>query len=298
MSADNTKILDLLDPKFPLVYKGILPKDTHFQMTKSRLSRECCICERPFSVFFWRINGIPYKTYICQICAKSANVCQVSLLDLDIGIPVIVRNKLLHIQQEDFKSSTRRWYTNRLLDRRIENGQDWLDLSLHEKVINLDPVIVKRVQQFVDADPYLSFKKAPVCPQWLTNECTHGLSCYYAHELPGPGEHSPDWSKFGVRCRYLGTVDPNGQAIIEKLLLIDQQMFQNKEQQNQKEEKEKEKERSQRFFSDSKKDEKPKQPMKAPTENRIFDFDEPLEYEGINIDLSLFPKFINGRLQL
>ena len=28
MSADNTKILDLLDPKFPLVYKGILPKDT------------------------------------------------------------------------------------------------------------------------------------------------------------------------------------------------------------------------------------------------------------------------------
>ena len=230
MSADNASLLDLLDPKFPLVYKGILPKDTHFQMTKSRLSRECCICERPFSVFFWRINGIPFKTYICQICAKSANVCQVSLLDLDIGIPVIVRNKLLHIQQEDFKSSTRRWYTNRLLDRQIENGQDWLDLSLHEKVMQLDPVIVKRVQQFVDADPYLSFKKAPVCPQWLTNECTHGLSCYYAHELPGPGEHSPDWSKYGVRCRYLGSVDPNGQAIIEKLLIIDQTMFQSKEQ--------------------------------------------------------------------
>lgn len=295
MSADNASLLDLLDPKFPLVYKGILPKDTHFQMTKSRLSRECCICERPFSVFFWRINGIPFKTYICQICAKSANVCQVSLLDLDIGIPVIVRNKLLHIQQEDFKSSTRRWYTNRLLDRQIENGQDWLDLSLHEKVMQLDPVIVKRVQQFVDADPYLSFKKAPVCPQWLTNECTHGLSCYYAHELPGPGEHSPDWSKYGVRCRYLGSVDPNGQAIIEKLLIIDQTMFQSKEQKDQ-EKGMKEKEKV--LFSDKAgKKEKPK-PMKAPTENRIFDFDAPLKYDGVSIDIDQFPKFINGKLQI
>ena len=181
-----TQLLDLLDPKFPLIYKGLLPKDSHFQMTKSRLHTECCICERPFTVFSWRINGVPYKTFICQICAKIANVCQVSLLDLDIGIPVIVRNKLLHQQQKDYKSSSARWYDNRQLDRKIEKGEEWLDESLREQVLHLDPAVVTRIQQLVDADPYLSFKKAPVCRKFLEDQCIYGESCYFSHELPGP----------------------------------------------------------------------------------------------------------------
>lgn len=290
MTSDNqTALINLLDPKFPLVYKGILPKDTHFQMTKSRLSRECCICERPFSVFFWRINGIPYRTFICQICAKSSNVCQVSLLDLDTGIPVFIRNKLLHVQQEDYKSSTRRWYNNRLLDRKIANNEDWLDISLHERVLQIDPVVIKRVQQLVDLDPYLSFKKAPVCQQWLANECTHGSSCYYSHELPKPGEYSPDWSKYGVRGRYLGTVDPNSERIAEMLRMNDNTIFMTKKQieESQKDQ--------QTVQEPVKQEETPKVSMKPPSVNKIFDFDEPLPYDGIEIDPNTLPAFVNGR---
>ncbi|OHS99204.1 hypothetical protein TRFO_34385 [Tritrichomonas foetus] len=301
MTATPSSLLDLLDPKFPLVYQGILPKDKHFQMTKARLSRECAICERPFSVFFWRIDGVPFKTLICQICAKTANVCQVSLFDLDFGIPVVVRNKLLHMQQEDYKSTARRWYNNRLQDRQIENNENWMDGSLRERILHLDPVTITRVQQVVASDPYLSFKKAPVCPQWLSNECTHGASCYFSHELPAPGTHSPDWTKFGIRGRYLGTVDPNGQAVIEKLLLIDQKIFtSNKEKENEEDEHEHENENKNEgvFNEGDVKKLEVKNPMTAPSLNRIFDYDMPLPYEGIEFDASTMPKFVNGKLQI
>ena len=288
----DTRLLDLLDPKFPLVFQGILPEQKHFQMTRSRLSRECAVCERPFTVFFWRVNGIPYRTYICQICAKGANVCQVSLLDLDLGIPVIVRNRLLQSEQQDYKSAARRWYNNRLTDKKISNGEEWMDRSLRERILALDPVVVKRAQQLVQADPYLSFRKVAVCPEWLNNECTHGSSCYYAHELPGPGEHSPDNTKFGVRCRYLGTVDPNGTAIIEQLLLVDSHMFDKRQEMKQEQPSE------EGLIMPERETVIEKKPvMTLPPGEPTFIANEPVPYEGIeDIDLSSFPRLRNGML--
>lgn len=281
----ETGLLDLLDPKFPLVFQGLLPEQKHFQMTRARLSRECAVCERPFTVFFWRIGNIPFKTYICQICAKSANVCQVSLLDLDLGIPVIVRNKLLQIEQKDSTSSAKRWYTNRRLDKKIADGEEWVDASLRDRILSIDPVLVTRVQQLVQADPYLSFKKPPVCPEWLNNECTHGASCYFAHELPGPGEHSPDNTKFGVRCRYLGTVDPNGKAIIEQLLLLDPHVFQPRRAP----------EPSPKTVDVVEHEEEEREiPVMTPPAPDVTS-DSPVPY-NITFDMSHFPRYVNGRL--
>jgi pre-mRNA-splicing factor RBM22/SLT11 len=284
-------LLDLLDPKFPLIYEGLLPEEKHFQMTRSRLSRECAVCERPFTVFSWRVHAIPFKTLICQICSRSANVCQVSLLDLDVGIPVIVRNKLLSIQQQDYQSTARRWYNNRLVDRQISETDDWLDSSLRDRVLGLDSVIVTRVRQLVDADPYLSFKRAPVCSEWLGNKCVHGSACFYSHELPKPGEHSPDMTKFGVRCRYLGTVDPNGKAIIEQLLARDPSVFQrNAERKPAIEEK-----KEANVWTSVPHDEF--SVMTHPEPPEVFDGEEPLPYEGIeDIVLESLPRYIDGRL--
>jgi pre-mRNA-splicing factor RBM22/SLT11 len=288
----QSTLLDLLDPKFPLLYEGLLPEQKHFQMTRSRLSRECAVCERPFTVFFWRLRNIPFKTLICQICARSANVCQVSLLDLDLGIPVIIRNKLLQIQQQDYQSTARRWYNNRLLDRKISENEDWVDTSLRERVLKLDQVLVTRVRQLVDADPYLSFRKAPVCAEWLGNECIHGAACFYSHELPKVGEHSPDLTKFGVRCRYLGTVDPNGKAIIEKLLAHDPTVFQSQaEPRDGSEVHERQPEIRDRVSLES------FSVMTHPKASDVFDSEKPLPYEGLEgVDWISLPAYFRGML--
>jgi len=129
----------------------------------------------------------------------------------------MVRNKLIQTVSESFDSKTARWFHNRLIDRKINNSEEWYNSSISEQMKMIDPAIITRIQQLVQADPYLSFRKPAVCQKWLSNECIHGESCFYAHELPLPGEHSPNMEKFGIRGRYLGTVDPNGTAIIEKL---------------------------------------------------------------------------------
>lgn len=55
------------------------------------------ICARPFTVFRWQPSGRGRfkKTEICQTCAKMKNVCQTCLLDLQYGLPVEVRDKLM-----------------------------------------------------------------------------------------------------------------------------------------------------------------------------------------------------------
>ena len=298
MNDKKETLLELLDPPFPLVYKGILPDDTHFQMTKSRLSRECAVCERIYSVFFWKNGNIPYRTCICQICAKSANVCQVSLLDLDIGVPVIVRNKLLQMQAEDYKSKVRRWYNNRVVERKIENGEEWADSSIRDRIKQLDPTVVKLAQQYVAADPYLSFKKPLICQDWLAGNCIYGESCYYSHSLPKPGEISPNSSKHGVRGRYLGTLDPNGSNILEKLAAAYPTIFQKTEKkeiiEEKKPESKEEEETKQKPVSMFSLDKKPV--MTLPAElDQIYSFTEPLGYDFIKDEPPEFPHFQNGK---
>lgn len=287
----SENLLELLDPPFPLVYQKLLGNETHFQMTKSRLSRECAICERQFSIFFWRRNGIPFKTSICQICAKIANVCQVSLLDLDTGIPIIVRNKLLQAQKEDYQSSTRRWYNNRLLDRKIIEGENWIEDSIPEQMRQIDPAIIARIQQLVEKDPYLSFQKPAICQGFLENNCIYGDACYYAHELPAPGEHCPNSTKFGIRGRYFGTSDPNGQAIIEKMLSIDPSVFQGRKEEEPQEEKMDEEQ-----LPTEVEEEIVFEVPKCYTQ--IYDEEHPIPFENMDTCSNNFPKFIDGVLKM
>ena len=298
MNEKKETLLELLDPPFPLIYKGILPKSTHFQMSKSRLSRECAVCERIYSVFYWKIENIPYRTCICQICAKSANVCQVSLLDLDIGVPVVVRNKLLQQQAEEYKSKARRWYNNRVIEKKIENGEEWTDSTIRDRVRQLDPTLVALAQQYVQADPYLSFKKPLVCQDWLMGNCIYGESCYYSHMLPLPGEISPNASKHGIRGRYLGTLDPNGTNIIEKLIAAHPSIFKKQQKEvdetngkvDQKNSKKSEKQIISSFNS------KQTPVMTLPSDlDQIYSYEEPIGYDFIKSEPPDFPHFVNGK---
>lgn len=63
-------------------------------MLKERYGQECRICFRPFTVFKWKATKGTYKrTAICQNCAKTKNLCQTCLSDLEFGLPMEVRDR-------------------------------------------------------------------------------------------------------------------------------------------------------------------------------------------------------------
>lgn len=230
MKNKSDALLSLLDPPVPLVYEKILPIGEKFQMSKSKLSRECAVCERPFSVFTWKINNnVPCKTYICQICAKTAHVCQASLLDLTLGIPVIVRNRLLKITPVNESQKEKIWFNNRMIDSKIESGKDWIDTTLQERINSIDPFLVEKARLLVENDKFLSYKVPNICPDWLDDHCMYGESCLYAHELPKDVTFHPLCTKYGIRQRFLGTDDPNGQLIVENLINLYPDFFSKKD---------------------------------------------------------------------
>ncbi len=54
------------------------------------------MCQRPFTLFKWKPHKGPYKrTEICAVCAKRKDVCQACLLDLQLRLPMGVRDKHL-----------------------------------------------------------------------------------------------------------------------------------------------------------------------------------------------------------
>ena len=208
---------------------------------------------------------------------------------------MIVRNKLLQMQAGEYKSKARRWYNNRVVEKMIEKGEEWADSSIREQVLKLDPTIVKLAQQYVAADPYLSFRKAQVCQDWLSGNCIYGDSCYFAHALPAPGEVSPNSSKHGVRCRYLGSLDPNGQLIIDKLIAAQPTIFKRVKRDDE-EEKRKAQEAIEEAFKPATKKENEKPVMTLPAElEEIYSFSEPLKYSFLPEESPDFPDFVDGK---
>jgi pre-mRNA-splicing factor RBM22/SLT11 len=66
-------------------------------MLKKPFGKECKICFRPFTSFRWKAGTLGrYKeTMVCQTCAKLKNTCQTCLFDLEYGLSVELRDKLL-----------------------------------------------------------------------------------------------------------------------------------------------------------------------------------------------------------
>ena len=80
--------------------------------SKQEFGRSCGTCARPFTIFRWNPgSGMRYKTtVICQTCAKSKNVCQTCLLDLEYNLPTQVRDTALAIRTEAPSSDINREY--------------------------------------------------------------------------------------------------------------------------------------------------------------------------------------------
>lgn len=82
---------------FPILCEGCLGDNPYVRMLKRPFGKECKICFRPFTCFRWKAGtqGRYKETMVCQTCAKLKNVCQTCLFDLEFGLSVELRDKLL-----------------------------------------------------------------------------------------------------------------------------------------------------------------------------------------------------------
>ena len=82
---------------FPIVCETCLGDNPYLRMQKERFGQACKICDRPFTIFRWRpgTKARFKKTEVCQTCAKTKNVCQTCVLDLEYGLPVQLRDSVL-----------------------------------------------------------------------------------------------------------------------------------------------------------------------------------------------------------
>jgi hypothetical protein len=70
--------------------------------SKQEFGRECGTCARPFTVFCWNPgSGMRFKmTVVCQTCAKTRNVCQTCLLDLEYHLSTHIRDTVLGVANQ------------------------------------------------------------------------------------------------------------------------------------------------------------------------------------------------------
>lgn len=131
------------DDSTPAVCDTCLGTNPYVEMKRLRNGAECKICSKPFTVFKWSaqdgnaFSSSRKKTVICLTCARSKNRCQSCLLDLTLGIPIEMRDKLLRIAKIDAakdlnmstdivsnaKNITSRLYNSNLLEEKLKNEE-------------------------------------------------------------------------------------------------------------------------------------------------------------------------------
>ncbi|KAJ0953054.1 putative transcription factor C3H family [Helianthus annuus] len=179
------------------------------RMYVSNYDKECKICTRPFTVFWWRPgrDARYKKSEICQTCSKLKNVCQVCLLDLEYGLPVQVHDTALSINSNDSisKSDVNREFFAEEHDRRARAGLDYE--SSYGKERPNDTIL--KLQRIT---PYYKRNRAHICSFFIRGECTRGAECPYRHEMPFTGELSQQ----NIKDRYYGVNDPVALKLLNK----------------------------------------------------------------------------------
>ncbi|KAK3899120.1 Pre-mRNA-splicing factor slt-11 [Staphylotrichum tortipilum] len=112
---------------FPSVCENCLPENPYVKMLKEDHGAECKLCTRPFTVFSWsgdgRAQGRKRRTNICLTCARLKNACQCCIMDLQFGLPIIIRDKALELIAPGPQSEINREYFAQNNERAIEEGR-------------------------------------------------------------------------------------------------------------------------------------------------------------------------------
>ncbi len=111
---------------FPSVCENCLPENPYVKMLKEDYGAECKLCTRPFTVFSWsagRGHGRKKCTNICLTCARLKNACQCCIMDLQFGLPIIIRDKALELVSQGPQSEINREYFAQNNELAIEEGR-------------------------------------------------------------------------------------------------------------------------------------------------------------------------------
>jgi len=133
---------------FPSVCENCLPENPYVKMLKEDHGAECKLCTRPFTVFSWaadRSHGRKKRTNICLTCARLKNACQCCILDLQFGLPIIIRDKALELVAPGPQSEINREYFAQNNERAIEEGR--AGIEEYEKADEKARELLRRLAQ-------------------------------------------------------------------------------------------------------------------------------------------------------
>lgn len=133
---------------FPSVCENCLPDNPYVKMIKEDYGAECKLCTRPFTVFSWaadRSHGRKKRTNICLTCARLKNACQCCIMDLQFGLPIVIRDKALEMVSQGPQSEINREYFAQNNERAIEEGR--VGAEQYEKTDEKARELLRRLAQ-------------------------------------------------------------------------------------------------------------------------------------------------------
>ncbi|KAF2236106.1 hypothetical protein EV356DRAFT_513351 [Viridothelium virens] len=140
---------------FPSVCERCLPTNPYVQMIKDDYGAECKICTRPFTLFSWKpadrtSSAHRARTAICLTCARLKNCCQCCMLDLQFGLPIVVRDAALKMVAPGPTGTVNREYYAQEHEREIEEGRGELE-GVYEGAEGKARDLLKRL---AESEPY------------------------------------------------------------------------------------------------------------------------------------------------
>lgn len=205
--------------EFPLVCETCLGDNPYIRMTHEAHGKKCKICDTPFTVFAWQAGtkGRLKKVEICKSCAAAKNVCQVCIYDLQYGLPVQVRDRILReeggprctavsalaVPQSD---ANRAWYNAQQERMLAENG------GVNPALTNGNDKAALKLQSMARMEPRYERNLPKLCSFFARGECNRGSKCPFRHEMPR--DRNDPLSKQNTKDRFYGTNDPVARKMI------------------------------------------------------------------------------------
>ena len=200
------------DTEFPLVCETCLGDNPYVRMTKEPFGKKCQVCETPFTVFAWQAGtkGRLKKVEICKSCAQAKNVCQVCIYDLQYGLPVKVRDKILKehgnaaaVAAVPQSRANRSWHTAQQ-ERALAQGQTMVGEA--------NALAIAKLEEMANMEPRYERNMAKLCSFFARGECNRGANCPFRHEMPR--DRNDPMSKQNTKNRFFGTSDPVANRIL------------------------------------------------------------------------------------